>query len=232
MHAEIDGTFPSDRSVLEYGGALVKPTDLDPSEWTYVALGHYHVQAQLAPNMWYCGALEYTSTNPWGELADEAERGLVGKGWLLLDLKTGDVNRRPVPLTRRFLDLPAIEGADLSAAELDRLIGDRARGLADGLTGHVVRQVVYDVPRHVGRDMDHAAIRAYKADALHYHLDLRRPQARRTVGVGAPGRRQTLPEVVTDYLNKRPLPEAIDRERFVRTGTELITSVGHDPSEA
>jgi hypothetical protein len=129
------------------------------------------------------------------------------------------------------LDLPSIEGADLSAAELDRLIGDRANVLADGLTDQVVRQVVYDVPRHVGRDLDHAAIRAYKADALHYHLDLRRPQARRAVGVGGPSRRQTLPEVVTEYLGKRPLPEEIDRELFVRTGTELINSVGHDLSE-
>ncbi len=232
MHAEIDGTFPSHRDVLEYGGALVKPADLEPSAWTYVALGHYHVQAQLAPNMWYCGALEYTTTNPWGELRDEAERGLVGKGWLLVDLETGEVGRRPVPLTRRFIDLPSIEGADLSAAELDRLIGDRAQALADGLTGHVIRQVVYDIPRHVGRDLNHTAIRAYKAEALHYQLDLRRPEARHAVGVGAPGRRQTLPEVVTEYLGKRPLPEAIDRERFVRTGNELIASVGHDPVEA
>ena len=232
MHAEIAGTFPSDRAALEYGGAVVQPADVDPAAWTYVALGHYHVQSQLAPNMWYCGALEYTSTNPWGELADEAERGLTGKGWLLVDLTTGQVTRRPVPVARRFIDLPSIEGADLSAAELDRLIGDRVHSLADGLTDNVARQVVYDVPRHVGRDMDHTTIRAYKADALHYHLDLRRPEARRAVGVGAPGRRQTLPELVTEYLEKRPLPEAIGRERFVKTGTELITSITHDPSEA
>ncbi len=231
MHAEIEGSFPSDSSTAEYGGALVKREDLDPAAWSYVALGHYHVQSQLAPNMWYCGALEYTSTNPWGELLDEAERGVRGKAWLLADLATGEVTRQPVPHTRRLIDLPAIEGTDLSPAELDRLIGDRVHTLADGLTDHIVRLVIHDVPRHVARELDHAAIRAYKTEALHFQLDIRRPQGQRTVGVGAPGRRQTLPEVVTEYLGRRPLPQEVDRETFVRVGTELIASVSHDPVE-
>lgn len=232
MHAEIEGAFPSDRGTPEYGGALVKSADLDPTPWSYVALGHYHVQSRLAPNMWYCGALEYTSTNPWGELLDEAERGLRGKGWLLADLETGEVVRQPVPNSRRLIDLPPIDGADLSAAELDRLIGDRVNTLADGLTDHIVRLVIHGVPRHVARELDHSAIRAFKADAVHFNLDIRRPEPRRAVGVGGPGRRQTLSEVVTEYLGRRPLSQEIDRETFVRAGVELIESVSHDPVEA
>ncbi len=231
MHAEIEGTFPSDSGTAEYRGALVKPADFDAAAWSYVALGHYHVQSQLAPNMWYCGALEYTSTNPWGELLDEAERGVRDKAWLLADLETGEVTRQPVPHARRLIDLPLIEGTDLSPAELDRLIGDRVHTLTDGLTDQIVRQVVHDVPRHVARELDHTAIRDYKADALHFQLDIRRPEGQRTVGVGSPGRRQTLPEVVTEYLGRRPLPEELDRETFVRVGTELIASVSHDPVE-
>jgi hypothetical protein len=114
---------------------------------------------------------------------------------------------------------------------LDRLIGDRVHMLTDGLADHIVRQVVHGVPRHVARELDHAAIRDYKADALHYQLDIRRPESQSTVGIGSPGRRQTLPEVVTEYLGRRPLPEELDRETFVRVGTELITSVSHDPVE-
>ena len=43
----------------------------------------------------------------------------------------------------------------------------------------------YNVPRHIARELDHAAIRAHKAAALHFRLDLRRPESRRTVGIGA-----------------------------------------------
>ena len=62
------------------------------------------------------------------------------------------------------------------------------------------------MPRHVARELDHAAIRDRKAEALHFHLDIRRPEVQRTVGVGAPGRRQTLPELVRDYLRAPAAP--------------------------
>jgi len=94
-----------------------------------------------------------------------------------------------------------------------------------GIADKVVRLRVYDIPRHIGRELDHTAIRAYKAEALHFHLDLRRPEVSRTVGVGAPGRRQTLPEIVRAYLEGRPLPAELDRRAFVRLGEELMDAV-------
>lgn len=54
--------------------------------WDYVALGHWHVCQQVGPRAWYAGALDYTSTDPWGELRAEAEHGLPGKGFLLVEL--------------------------------------------------------------------------------------------------------------------------------------------------
>ena len=47
-------------------------------------------------------------------------------------------------------------------------------------------------------------------------------------GVGAPGRRQTLPELVRDYLRGRPLPAELDREEFVRLGGDLMDAVERD----
>jgi len=87
---------------------------------------------------------------------------------------------------------------------------------------------VHDVPRPVAREVNHAQIRAWKASALHFHLDLRRPARIRLVGAGAPGRRQTLPELVHDWLVHRVLPGEIDRERFVSRGVELIEQVDSD----
>jgi len=127
LHGEVEGVFPFDRSAAEYGGALIGLEELASSEWSYVALGHYHVQHEVAPRVWYAGSLEYVSPNLWGELADEAEHGSPGKGWLLADLERGTAERRVVPLARAILDLEPIEGEGLAAASR-RLDWAAARG--------------------------------------------------------------------------------------------------------
>ena len=225
LHGEIEGVFARDRGTADYGGALVSLRDLGPEAWSYVALGHYHVRHEVARGVWYAGALDYVSPNLWGELAEEAERGITGKSWLLADLERGSVTPMPVPAARSILDLEPIHGAGLSAAAIDAQVAMRVAAVPGGVAGKILRLRVYDVPRHVGREMDHAAVRAYKAEALHFHLDLRRPEIHRTVGVGAPGRRQTLPEIVRSYLERRPLPAELDRAAFVRLGEDLMDGV-------
>lgn len=230
-HGEVEGLFPTDRSAIEYGGALLSREALARGGWSYVALGHYHVQRQVSPRIWYSGALEYVSSNPWGELADEHEHGIGGKGWLLVDLPSGVVERRPVALARRVIDLPAIDGAGHTALELDQAVAAAVAAIPGGLADQIVRLILRNVPRHVGREMNHAAIRAFKAEALHFQLDLRRPESHRETGVGSPGRRQTLPEIVADYLTRRVLPAEVDRELFVRTGHELMAAVEREWTE-
>jgi exonuclease SbcD len=227
LHGEVEGVFPFDRTGVEYGGAVVAPRDLHLDEWTYIALGHYHVQHRVGPRAWYAGALEYVSPNIWGELADDHAHGVKGKGWLLADLEAGTVERRPVPLARAVLDLEPIHAGGRLAAEVDGMIQDRVAAVPGGVRDRIVRLRVYDVPRHVARELDHAAIRALKAEALHFHLDVRHPDTERTVGVGSPGR-QTLPEIVATYLAHRPLPADVDRAAFVRRGVELMDAVERD----
>ena len=228
LHGEVEGVFPFDRSWVEYGGALLDPEMLRAEPWSYVALGHYHVQHEVGPRIWYSGALEWVTPNVWGELADEARHGLQGKGWLLVDLDTGVTTRQPVPQARGVYDLPRLNAEGQSAEELDRLIAKRLAGVRGGLADAIVRLVVENIPRHVMRELDHGAIRAAKARALHLHLDFRRPEAERTIGVGAPGRRQTLPDMVREYLSRRPLPERLSRERFVALGLEMLA----DPDDS
>ena len=228
LHGEVEGVFPTDRSSAEYGGALLGLEEMAPAEWSYVALGHYHVQHEVAPRVWYAGALEYVSPNLWGELVDEAEHGSPGKGWLLVDLERGTTERQPVPLARGILDLEPIDAEGLPAAALNTLIAERVGAVPGGIADKVVRLRVWNIPRHVGRELDHTAVRALKSAALHFHLDLRRPEIHRSVGMGAPGRRQTLPELVRAYLERRPLPAELDREAFVRLGEALIDGVERD----
>ena len=232
LHGETPGLFGTDRTAAEAGGALLSEADLTGGSWSHVALGHYHVQHRVREGVWFSGSLEYVSPNPWGELRAERNEGIPGKGWLLVDLASGEVERRPIEAPRRVLDLPWLDANDLAAAELDRLLAGAVEGVEGGIDQAVVRQVVRNVPRAVARELDHAAIRGWKARALHFQLDLRRPDpAERTVGMAAPGARRTLAELVEAFLTARRLPAGMDRERFLGDGLAVLAEVDEQDGE-
>ncbi len=232
VHGEVEGVFPADRSSAEYGGAILTPRELEQGGWTYVALGHYHVQHQVGPRAWYSGALEYVSPNPWGELIEERRQGHEGKGWLLVDLPSGTVERRQVSLARRIIDLKRIDGEGLAPEAIDAAIAARAREIPQGIGGQVVRLVVENVPRHLRRELNQAAIRALKAEALNFQLQVTTPEESRQQGSGAPGSRETLPELVGAYLRKRLLPGTVNREEFVQRGVALVEAVEQEALES
>ncbi len=229
LHPEIAGLFPE---VMDYGGARVEAAELRSAEWSYVALGHYHVVHEVAPRAWYSGSLEYTSPNLWGEVREEERRGLT-KGWLLAELETGAVERVALPPGRRIVDLPWLDADGMTAQQLDAAIAERVAGVSGGIADTVVRLVVQNVPRSLGHALDHRALRAHKAAALHFQLDLRRPDPfRRTVALGAPpGRRPALADVVAEYLARRPLDADLDRERFVALGRGALEAVERELQE-
>jgi DNA repair exonuclease SbcCD nuclease subunit len=140
-----------------------------------VALGHYHVHREIAPNAFYAGSLEYTSANPWGELLEERSGGLSGKGFVEYDLDARRLRFHAVTPARRHIDLPALSARGMTAAELDAAIAKCIEECEGGIDEQVVRLVVRDVPRHIARELDHKALRDAKRRALHFHLDTRRP---------------------------------------------------------
>lgn len=217
------------RGTDDYGGAILSRETLAPEKWDYVALGHYHVAHEVAPNAWYAGSLEYLPPNPWGQLQDEAERRRKGKGYLLVEVPAARVEFRPIASGRAHIDLPWIKGEGLSAKELDARIAETVLKSKPAVDDQIVRLLVWDVPSGVARDLDHAAIRAYKSRALNFLLDLRRPDSQRAQASGAPGHRQTLPEVVRGFLTRRPLDADLDRDAFVRLGVEYVE---HAPTPA
>lgn len=220
------GGLGEERGTMEYGGAELSREFLAPEKWDYIALGHYHSAQSVAANAWYSGSLEYLPPNPWGQLQDEdaaskGKKARHGKGYLLVELPGARVTFRPIAPLRRHIDLPFIQGAGLNAKELDEQIAQRVA--AAKIDDQIVRLLVWDVDRATARDLDHAAIRGYKARALNFQLDLRRPQATRVSGTVSPGvRRQTLPETVRDFLGRRPLDAELNRETFVKLGVEYL----------
>ena len=227
------GGLGEERGTIEYGGAELSRELLAPEKWDYIALGHYHTAQSVATNAWYSGSLEYLPPNPWGQLQDEAAQKKSkrrGKGYLLVELPGARVTFQPIAPARHHIELPPIRGAGLNAKELDAQIAERvARAKIDD---QIVRLLVWDVDRATARDLDHAAIRGYKARALNFQLDLRRPEAQRTLGTTASSpRRQTLTETVRDFLGRRPLDAELNRETFVKLGVEYLETAARVEGE-
>ena len=51
IHCEITGMLAATAAAPERTVVEVSPDEIGPARWSYVALGHYHVYRQLAPNM-------------------------------------------------------------------------------------------------------------------------------------------------------------------------------------
>jgi exonuclease SbcD len=224
LHGEVSGLLPPHLAGVDRASLEIPVDALAAPSWSYVALGHYHVHRRVAANAYYSGSLDYTSPNPWGELIEEREAGLPGKGFIEYDLDTGEHRFHHVPPSRRLIDLEPISARGMSAPELDAAIRERLEGCdgGAGIDDRIVRLVVRDVPRHVVRELDHRALREYKRRALHFHLDARRPEVIRMSASGAPGRRPTLLETVEAYLSRRPLDADLDRAALVQLGVQYL----------
>jgi DNA repair protein SbcD/Mre11 len=223
LHGEIEGVLPSYGRELDRSPMEITQEELAAHKWDYVALGHYHVYRSVAPNAFYSGSLDYTSTNPWGELSEEREAGIAGKGIVEYDLANKTHRFHPIPPLRPWVDLAPLSGAGLSPSALDDAIRDALERCDGGIEGKIMRLVVRDVPRHILRELDHKAIRDYKRKALHFHLDTRRPEiVRPEKGQGAPGRRASLADTVRDKLLSRVLTENINREALVELGLHYL----------
>jgi hypothetical protein len=237
LHGEVEGVIP--RNALDDRAAMEIPREaLGVSRWNYVALGHYHVFREVAPNAFYCGSVEYTSANPWGELVEERSMGVPGKGLIEYDLERSVRVFHHLPPSRPLVDLPPVSGRGRSAADIDHLIAGGVAACDGGIDDKIVRLVVRDVPRHIARDLDHHALREFKRRALHFLLDTRRPEIIRVHGHAAPGRRPSLAETVREKLRSRVLESDIDREALVALGlhylseAEAAAQISPDPREA
>jgi DNA repair exonuclease SbcCD nuclease subunit len=223
VHGEVQGMLPgtvmADRASVE-----ITPEELRAARWSYVALGHYHVLREIAPNAYYSGSIDYTSANPWGELHEERIAGVPGKGFIERDLDTGTQTFHPVPAARPLVDLPPVNAHGVTGSELDTRIRSAVESCRGGIDDKIVRLVVRDVPRGLARELDHKAIREFKRRALNFNLDLRAPERRSSAAGGAPGQRRPvdLKDVVREKFAARLLDADIDRAAFVERAISYI----------
>ncbi len=235
LHDEVRGVVPE---AAQPGDRLYTPVDpvaFEQAPWDYIGLGHYHVYRPIEAReaatgrripAYYSGSLDYTSTNPWSDVREEVVRnGAVageGKGFIEHDLATGAHRFHPVPVSRRLLDLPIIDGANRAAADVDALIARALETAGAAIDDAIVRLVVKNVSRHVVRTLDYAPLRDARRRALHFQLDARKPDVPELSGVAAPGRRITLRDRLAERLRERPLAPGLDRDRLVELGLAYL----------
>ena len=223
LHGEMQGLLPLHLAASDPSAVVLPLERLKADRWDYIALGHYHVYREVAANAFYAGSLEYTSTNAWGELNEEARGRLPGKGLIERDLSNGEHRFHHIPPARPLVDLSPVSARGLTAAEVDEAIRSAIESCPGGIDEKVVRLVVRDLPRHIARELDHKAIREYKRRALHFQFDLRRPEVRpRDSASGAPGRRPSIAEMVRAQLETRVVEGDIDRPALVELGLHYL----------
>jgi len=233
LHGEIEGVIPRYGERLDRAPMKIARRDLHAESWDYIALGHYHVYRQVEPNAFYSGSLDYTSTNPWGEIAEERNLANGGKGIIEHDLVTRTHTFHALAPLRRWEDLAPLSGAGMSATALDEAIREAVQGCDGGIDDKIIRLVVSDVPRHIVRELDHKALREFKRKALHFNFDTRRPEIMRpAAGQAAPGRRASLADTVREKLETRVLTENIDRTALVELGLHYLREADAIPGAA
>jgi len=237
VHDEVRGVVPD---AAQPGDRLYTPIDpvtFEDAPWDYIGLGHYHVYRPIHVThaatgrripTYYSGSLDYTSTNPWSDVREETGRNGAapgeGKGFIEHDLVTGAHRFHTVTVSRRLLDLPRLDAAELTASELDARIAASVAAAGEMITDAIVRLVVTNVSRHVLRTLDYAPLRELRRRAMHFQLDARRPDVvETTAGHTAPGRRITLRDRLAERLRERPLAPGLDRDRLVELGLTYLT---------
>jgi exonuclease SbcD len=178
-------------------------TITEPSAWSYIGLGDYHVAMPLWPNGGYCGSTEFTSSDPWSELRAGP------KGFCSYNVATRERTWHPVP-TRELVDLPRISAVDRTPEDLAEAITAAAVPFGEET---IVRQVVTDAPSAVVGALE-SARRAITKQVFGYVLDVRRPE--RSVLAGAAHRQRygSLEEILRESVAKWELSPGIDPTEF------------------
>ncbi|MGD9566254.1 MAG: exonuclease SbcCD subunit D [Methanothrix sp.] len=211
MHGLVEALW--DRRLRTVGEHELKESFLK-GDFSYIALGHYHGQAQVAQNAWYSGSVEYFR---FGEAKDD-------KGLLLVDLDSGRVEQIPVR-ERYMIDLDPVDCAGLSSREIEEAVAAVCDDV--GLKDKIVRLRLKDASREAYRSLRQRFIGELKNQALHLEI--------------LPEFKADLPIIETEPMDSKELPlefkkfiegEAAEggipptiKEDVVSYGTDLMTKI-------
>ncbi len=194
--------------------------------WDYIACGHFHCHQRLADNSYYSGSLEFTSTSLWRE-AESCER----KGFIEWDVDQRKLVAFHEVKTRDVVSLRPVDAAGRTVEEINLMIRERVESIRHGHADKIVRLVVENILRAQQVDLDYAFIRQIRAEALHFDLQMRPPQADQRVRAdGSTEEGRTLVQEWDEFAESFELSADLERSRFVSVGRAYITK--HQAGEA
>ena len=153
-HGVVEGTLPGYAAHTDHFGLEIPREVVASPAWSYIALGHYHVYRRIgSTNAYYSGAVDFTSSNIWGEIEEQGSRRNfpTAKGMIERDLESGKQTFHRLPAAREFVDLPRIDGRGMSAPDLDAAIAASVAKVPGGVDGQVVRLVARATCRVMSR---------------------------------------------------------------------------------
>ncbi len=183
-------------------------------DWTYVALGDWHIHQPYGRNVCYAGSTDFTSTNIWEESPHP-------KGWVWFDTEVGHLEFVSVR-TRPVLDLPVIDANDLTAEQLGESLLANAKWRDD--EPPIVRQRVLNVHQETRRELPLPIIRSLQERALYYRPDLRTPSMI-TAGPQREGVAASLESCWDAHIDASPFAAAIDKAKLKQLGLDLLQEV-------
>ena len=127
------------------------------SDFDYIALGHYHGQAQISRNAWYSGSIEYFN---FGEASDT-------KGILLVDLEQREVKQIEIR-PKYMIDRPSIDCSEMSSSELAEVLLNLCE--SEEIGDQIIRINLKNVQRSAYRNLNHVRLNKLSSTALYFKI--------------------------------------------------------------
>ena len=184
------------------------------SDLSYIALGHYHAQMQVAKNAWYSGSIDYLN---FGEAQDK-------KGMLLVDLDSGGVQSLPIR-ERYMIDHPWIDCGGFSSQDLMREIGSVCDLV--GIRDKIIRIKLKNVSREAYKNIDHRWLSRLGSEAIYLKIMPEFVDGRATTYEGAVDVRSLSDEFgsfLEEEISGGRIPKAIQKD-VVFYGKEIIHKI-------
>lgn len=206
IHGEAKGVIPKSRAPFVY-----EPRELAAGGWDYVGLGHFHDFKEVAPGVFYSGAIDLTTSDCWHESPE--------KGFIEFDTRSNTATFFPLPSPRPHVTID-IDGAGASVEELNDAIS--ARAFEVNVVDKVVRVVLRNVDNATKRAIDPRMQRELRAIATHFSIENRALESERELIVGMAPRAQSLETELRAKLESIQITESIDRPQFVERGLKYF----------
>lgn len=196
--------------------ALIKDSDINESEWDYIAFGHYHTFTELAPNCYYSGSIERTSTNIWKEAKEK-------KGFIEFDLDKKECRFHSLKSPRNVVDIKKIDADKLTGEELNQKIIEEMAKIPD-LDKSIVRLNIENLDQVTLKSIDFKKIRELKRAAIHFRANFIKKNA--SVIIDEKGetitKRKGLLEYLEEELETFELNQELNKVKFTEMAKEYL----------